>query len=665
MGQTSMEMSNGQRRVVIEAVTPEIDAGRFPIKRVVGETVQVEATIFTDGHDEISAILLYRPADESQYRPAPIEFVANDRWQGEFRVEDVGRYVYTLLGWVDHYKSWSHDLAKRIAAGQDIAVDRQIGAQLVEDAAARAGGDPALRLHEAAEKLRDVEVEVESIVTPQLEQLMFAYGDRQHATRYDRELEVVVDPPLARFSAWYELFPRSWSKEPGRHGTLRDVADQLEYIADLEFDVLYLPPIHPIGEQFRKGKNNSTKAEPGDVGSPWAIGGATGGHKSIHPELGTIEDFDHLVEVAKQRGIAIAMDYALQCSPDHPYVKEHPQWFKQRPDGTIQYAENPPKKYQDIYPFDFETPDWQALWLELKSILDYWIEHGVRVFRVDNPHTKPMRFWEWLIGSIKAEHPETIFLSEAFTRPAVMQYLAKVGFTQSYTYFTWRNTAWELTHYLEELTQTDVREYFRPNFWPNTPDILAESLWDAGRPSFIIRLVLAATLSSNYGIFGPSFELGDNRRLEEGREEYLDSEKYEIRRRDRNQPHSIAPIIKRVNQLRRGHPALQRTNNIQFHSTENEHLLAYSKMDESTEDLMLMVVNLDPHYTQSGWVSLPLEDLGIDPEQPFEAHDVLGDARYMWIGTRNYVELNPSMMPAHIFQIRRRLRTERDFDYYE
>jgi len=430
------------------------------------------------------------------------------------------------------------------------------------------------------------------------------------------------------------------------------------------FDVLYLPPIHPIGRNFRKGKNNALTTTPEDPGSPWAIGAAEGGHKAIHPQLGTLEDFRRFVTKAQEYGIELALDLAYQCTPDHPYVQAHPQWFRHRPDGSIQYAENPPKKYQDIYPIDFETEDWQALWEELKSIVQFWIDQGVRIFRVDNPHTKSFYFWEWMISDIRKSHPDVLFLSEAFTRPKVRYRLAKLGFSQSYTYFAWRNTKQELTQYLTELTQTEVREYFRPNFWPNTPDILTEYLQFGGRPAFVARLVLAATLGSNYGIYGPAFELCENRPREAGSEEYLDSEKYEIRHWDLDHPESLKEIIGRVNRIRRENPALQSNERLLFHEIDNDQLICYSKHSEDGANVMVVVVNLDPHHTHAGWMELDLGKLGLPADHPYQVHDLLSEARYLWHGSRNYIQLNPQSMPAHIFRIRRRVRTERDFDYY-
>jgi starch synthase (maltosyl-transferring) len=501
-------------------------------------------------------------------------------------------------------------------------------------------------------------------MSEEMPELMNRYSDRQFSATYPKELVVVVDREKARFSTWYEMFPRSSAPEPGRYGTFKDCEARLRYVASMGFDVIYLPPIHPIGRTHRKGRNNAPVPNADDPGTPWAIGSEEGGHKAIHPQLGTVEDFQRFVVRAREHGIEVALDIAFQCAPDHPYVKEHGEWFRWRPDNTVQYAENPPKKYEDIYPFDFETKDWKELWEELKTIVLFWIEQGIRIFRVDNPHTKPFRFWEWLIGDLKNANPDVIFLAEAFTRPKVMYRLAKLGFTQSYTYFAWRNTKRELTQYFTELTQTELREYFRPSLWPNTPDILTEYLQFGGRPAFLVRLVLAATLGANYGIFGPAFELGENRPKEPGSEEYLDSEKYEIKYWDVARPDSLKDLVGRVNRIRRENYALHSDRSLRFHQVDNEQLICYSKRADDLSNVILVVVNLDPHHTQSGWVEFPLDELGIDPQKPYQMHDLLSDARYLWQGSRNYVELNPQTIPAHIFRMRRRVRTERDFDYY-
>jgi starch synthase (maltosyl-transferring) len=473
-----------------------------------------------------------------------------------------------------------------------------------------------------------------------------------------------VDPVRARFSSWYELFPRSTAEEPGKHGTFADCEKRLEYIADMGFNVVYLPPIHPIGHLFRKGRNNAPAAQPGDCGSPWAIGSAEGGHKAIHSELGTIEDFRHFVARAGELGLSVALDIAFQAAPDHPYVREHESWFRKRPDGTIQYAENPPKKYQDIFPLDFESDDWTGMWEELKSVFLYWLDQGVTIFRVDNPHTKAFPFWEWVIAEIKREHPEVLFLAEAFTRPKVMYRLAKIGFSQSYTYFPWRNGKDEIAAYLTELTQSPVREFLRPNQWTNTPDILTEFLQIGGRAAFAIRLLLAATLGASYGVYGPAFELLENRPLRRGSEEYLDSEKYEIRHWDLERPDSLRPLMTRVNEIRNSNPALQNDWSLRFHSINNDQLLCYSKESEDRSNLLLIVVNLDPHYTQAGYVTLPLNELEISHDRAYEAEDLLTGERYLWHGERNYLELNPARQSGHILKIHRSLKVETDFEYF-
>lgn len=662
-------ITKGRNRVVIENVRPEINCGRFPIKRVIGEKVVVSADIIADGHDSISARLLYKKLGEDVWKEAPMHFIENDRWQGEFTVEELGIYHYTLIGWVDHFKAWQESLRKKFEAAQDVGVDMLVGVGHIEETSKRASGNDKRRLIEFGNFLRNnKEVNVEKAISTalgeELSGLMDRYPDREFATNYGKELTIVVDRERALFGAWYEIFPRSrLLGSDKRHGTLKDCEAILPEVARMGFDVLYLAPIHPIGKTNRKGRNNSLELSADDPGSPWAIGSEEGGHKAIHPLLGNLEDFERLVNKAKDFGIEIAMDLAFQCSPDHPYVREHPEWFRWRPDNTVQYAENPPKKYEDIFPLNFETEHWQGLWEELKSIVLFWIEKGVRIFRVDNPHTKPFHFWEWLIKDIKRDYPEVIFLSEAFTRPKVMYYLAKLGFTQSYTYFTWRNTKREFMEYFTELTQTEVREYFRPNLWPNTPDILPEHLQYGGRPAFIVRLALAATLSSSYGIYGPAFELCINQALP-GREEYLDSEKYEIKHWDWDKPENLKDLITKINRIRKENPALQTTWNLKFYEVDNEYLLFYGKATEDLSNIILVVVNLDPFHTQSGWVTVPIHAFGIDPSQPYLVHDLLTDDKYIWQGERNYVQLNPHGLPVHIFRLRKRLKREADFDYF-
>jgi starch synthase (maltosyl-transferring) len=647
----------GQRRVVIENVTPQVDGGRFAVKRTVGDGLTVEADAFADGHDEIRVVLRWAYGDDEEWRETEMEPLGNDRWRASFRLERAGRYRYTVGGWVDRFRTWRHDLDKRVAAGQDVSVDLQIGRQLVAAAADRAEAAGALP---DARRLGALEPDDEPLV-----ELLDQYPDRANEAIFDRVLEVVVDRELARFSAWYELFPRSASADPKRHGTLRDVIDRLPYVSRLGFDVLYLPPIHPIGRQFRKGPNNVTTATPEDPGVPWAIGGPEGGHTAIHPDLGTLDDFRALVAAADAAGIAIALDIAFQASPDHPWATEHPAWFRSRPDGTIQYAENPPKKYQDIYPFDFESEDWRGLWQALHDVFVFWIEQGVRVFRVDNPHTKPFAFWEWLIGELKRRQPELIFLSEAFTRPKVMYRLAKLGFSQSYTYFTWRNTKQELADYFAELYSPPVNQFFRPNAWPNTPDILHEVLQVGGRPAFEARVVLAATLSANYGIYGPAFELLENEPREPGSEEYLNSEKYEQRTWDLQRPDSLAPLISRLNRARRQHRALQSNERLWFHAVDNDQLLAYTKNTADRRDIVLTVVNLDFHRPQSGTLRLGLEGLGLPANAPYEVIDLLDGTTQLWHGAQNVVALDPASRAAYVFALQPLPRSEREFETYQ
>jgi starch synthase (maltosyl-transferring) len=660
---------NEQQRVVIEHVRPEIDDGRFPVKRVVGDSVTVEAAVFADGHDQVACRVLHWRENPSEAHSSSMKALGNDLWRGEFSVSALGRYFYTVEGWIDRFQTWRGDLIKRISAGQDVRTDLLIGAALIEESASRASAAAihAKTLRAWSERLRreqSDECAKLAAADEELLELMRQYPDWRSATRYHKQLVVVVDREKARYSSWYEVFPRSCSPEPARHGTLRDCEARLPYIASMGFDVVYLPPIHPIGKTFRKGKNNSSPAGQDDVGSPWAIGCSKGGHTAVNPKLGTLEDFEHFRLKAKDHGLEVALDIAFQCSPDHPYVQQHREWFRSRPDGSIQYAENPPKKYEDIYPLDFETKDWRALWDELKSVFLFWIGRGVRIFRVDNPHTKPFAFWEWVINEIKAAHPDVLFLAEAFTRPHVMYRLAKLGFSQSYTYFTWRNTKQELTDYFTELTRTEVREYLRPNLWPNTPDILSEFLQTGGRAAFMIRLILAATLGSNYGIYGPAFELCENTPLRQGSEEYLDSEKFQIKHRDLNATWSLKDLISRTNAIRKQNPALQRDHTLHFHNTDNPMLLCYSKTTEDLSNVVLTVVNLDPFHRQTGWVILDLGAMGLDGSHDFQANDLLGEGRYLWRGSSNYVELAPESLPAHIFHIRRWVRTERDFDYY-
>ena len=639
----------GRRRAVIENVRPQVDGGRFPAKRVVGDTLVVDADVFADGHDEVRALLSWRTPAGPAWQQQEMEPLDNDRWQASFRLGEVGRYEFFVSAWVDYWRTWVHDLQKRVDAGQDVTVDLQIGAQLVAAAATRAtSADHATVLNETAAHLTTT-----AALETGLNKLMDLYPDLGQATTLDPPLQVTVDPVRARFSAWYELFPRSASPEPKRHGTFDDVINRLDYVVGLGFDVLYLPPISPIGRQFRKGPNNREQGTAADLGVPWAIGGSVGGHTAIHPQLGDLGGFDRLIHAARQRNIEIALDIAFQASPDHPWVTEHPEWFRARPDGTIQYAENPPKKYQDTYPFDFESSDWRGLWQALNDVFRFWIGHGVSIFRVDNPHTKPFAFWEWCLNDLKADHPQVLFLAEAFTRPKVMYRLAKIGFSQSYTYFTWRNNAAEMQEYLEELTQPPVSDFFRPNFWPNTPDILHADLQTGGPAAFEARLVLAATLSSTYGIYGPAFELGESTPREPGSEEYLNSEKYQQRTWDLTGGARLRGLIERVNGARRDHPALQTNERLLFHPVDNPNLLAYSKNTANQRDVILSVVNFDYHATHSGVITIDLAGLGLVDDEPYEAVDLLDDQTYTWTGPRAWVELDPAVRAAHVLWLRR------------
>ena len=676
------DRTEGRARVVIEGVDPEIDAGKFPAKAVAGDPFRVECDAFADGHELLRCVLRWRPAGERGWREVEMRPLMNDRWHAAFVPEEPGRCEYGIDGWVDPYGSWLRDLHKRVDAGQDVRVDLEIGAALIEERAGRLGRAASARdiraLRETAERMRRplAPSELHELL-PLLDgdacALMNEHDPRAFATHSPRDLEVVVDREKAAFSAWYEMFPRSTGKH-GSHGTFATAAAMLPYVAELGFDVVYLPPIHPIGTTKRKGKNNQVTAQAGDVGSPWAIGADAGGHTAIEPALGTLADFGGFRARAEELGLEVALDVAFQCSPDHPWVREHPSWFRHRPDGSIQYAENPPKKYQDIYPLNFECEDWRDLWRELRGVFEFWMDQGVRVFRVDNPHTKTLPFWEWCIPELKRRDPGLIFLSEAFTRPKVMYHLAKLGFTQSYTYFTWRNHRWDLTEYLKELTTTPVRHFFRPSFWPNTPDILTETLQHGGRPAFLMRAVLAATLTANWGIYGPAYELLEHRPREEGSEEYLESEKYELRHWDLDRPDSLRHVIARLNRARREHPALQRDHSLRFHDTDNESLLCYSKRSRrpaavkplaQDDDLLLMVVNLDPAHRQSGWTQLDLEALGLGADEDYQVHDLLGGGWHHWHGARNYVELDPNVTPAHVLEVVRSPRTERDFEHYD
>ena len=642
-----------RRTIVIEDVAPTVDGGRYPIKREVGGRVEVSADVFKEGHDLLLVFLKYRRLDEPAWRETPMRFVDNDRWAGAFSVDTNARYVYTIEALPDAFRSWLADLGKRVAAGQDVASELREGAALVRAAAGRATGDAAAALLAWVERIERVPSQAEAATAagdPALAALIDRHLDRADATWAEREYEVIVDRERARFAAWYEFFPRSGVA--GRHGTFRDAEAQLERAAAMGFDVVYLPPIHPIGRAHRKGPNNTLTANPGDHGSPWAIGAAEGGHDAVHPDLGTLADFEHFVARARALGLEVAIDFAIQASPDHPWAREHPEWFFHRPDGTIKYAENPPKKYQDIYPISFYGDDPSALWQEMKRIIEVWISRGVTTFRVDNPHTKPVRFWEWLIREVQTAHPQVIFLAEAFTRPKMMKVLAKAGFTQSYTYFTWRNEKTELQDYLIEITTPPVAEYFRGNLWPNTPDILHETLQRGGRPAFKLRLVLAATLSSLYGIYS-GYELCENEPFAPGSEEYRHSEKYEPKVRDWNAPGNLTRFITRVNRVRREHRALQFYRNLSFYTADDAAILWYGKMTPARDDVVFVAANMDCFGTHATMVDVPIHELGIAPDQPYRMHEVLSDVTHEWRGPRGYVELDPMRDPAQIFVLRR------------
>ena len=661
---------DGRVRAVIENVTPSVDGGRFAAKCIAGDRVVIEADCFADGHDVVAARLLWRRDEEAQWRLQPMAALGNDRWRAEFVPEAPGRYRYTVQAWVDRFLSWRHDFERRIDE-TDLRLAASSGAALAAQAAERGSGDTAARLSDWAQRLeRAARAEADMAqlkllgLDAEMAEAMMRLPDLRFACVHAVEYPLIVDRERARFSTWYEFFPRSAAQRPGVHGTFKDCEAMLPYVAQMGFDVVYFPPIHPIGRRNRKGKNNTLTPVEGDVGSPWAIGAEEGGHKAVHAPLGTLADFERLVQRARDHRIEIALDIAFQCAPDHPYVKAHPQWFRRRPDGSVQYAENPPKKYQDIYPFDFESDDWQAMWRELADVMLFWVGHGVKIFRVDNPHTKAFPFWEWAITTIKAQHPDVLFLSEAFTRPRVMHRLAKLGFSQSYTYFTWRNTKRELTEYFTELAHGRGHDYFRPNAWPNTPDILPEALQYGGRPAFMSRLVLAATLSSSYGIYGPSYEHLEAAAREPGAEEYLNSEKYELKVRDLARADSLAAFIGRVNRIRHDNPALQSNDTLRFLPVDNEQLIAYAKHTPEHDNVVICVVNLDPHHAQSGWIRVDLEGLGLAPDEAFQVHELLTDARHLWHGERNYVSLDPLRVPAHVFRLRRRVRREQDFDYF-
>lgn len=639
---------NGQSRIIIENVQPQVENGLYAAKRTVGERVDITADIFADGHDHIRARILYKSVGEPSWKSLEMTHEGNDSWHASFYVEKKAEYRFTVVAWIDHFDTWYDGLKKKIAAGVDVWLELQEGAIMLQTLS----GGKNETLLKWATRLNDPEHynnNLKAIAQSDFQEIVHANPLVEFETVYEKELIITVEHSKANFSTWYEIFPRSAGRD-GKHGTFQDVIKLLPRVAAMGFDVLYMPPIHPIGKLNRKGKNNTVKSLEGEPGSPWAIGSDEGGHKAVHQALGTLEDYKKLITSARKLNIDIALDLAFQCAPDHPYVKEHPEWFKSRPDGSIQYAENPPKKYQDIYPFNFECDEWQALWQELKSVIIFWIEQGVKIFRVDNPHTKPIPFWQWVIAEINKDYEDIIFLSEAFTRPKIMASLARVGFTQSYTYFTWRVNKTEIIEYMTELVKGPSRDYFRPNFWPNTPDILPFHLQHQDENIFIIRLILAATLSSNYGLYGPAYEFCDNTPIE-GREEYFNSEKFEIKQYDWKKTSRMTDIISIINKARKEHRALQSTWNIQFCPIENKNLLAFLKATDDLSSIMLIVITLDPHTKQSGYVQLPKAKLNIKDQINIKLHDLVTEDRYTWTQEWNFVALDPYKLPFHLFKL--------------
>ncbi|MEQ1587937.1 MAG: alpha-1,4-glucan--maltose-1-phosphate maltosyltransferase [Cyclobacteriaceae bacterium] len=641
-------MTKGKTRVIIENVQPLVDGGLYPAKRTVGERVDVTASIYGDGHDHIRAEVLYKKQEATQWERVELTPTFNDEWKASFYVPEKGTYVYTLQAWVDHFDTWYDGFKKKANAKVDVKVELMEGAILI-----RTLSESNKDLISVARKLEDTQryqVAIDLILSKEFAKVVHENPLRENETKLNQEISIQVEYTKANYSAWYELFPRSASLESGKHGTFQDCIRLLPRIAAMGFDVLYFPPIHPIGKINRKGKNNNVRSLPDEPGSPWAIGSDEGGHKSVLPALGTLEDFKKLIAESKKLGIDVAMDIAFQCAPDHPYVQEHPEWFKQRPDGSIQYAENPPKKYQDIYPFNFESDNWKALWEELRSVFFFWMEQGVTIFRIDNPHTKPIPFWHWVIAEVQKQNPDVIFLSEAFTRPKVMASLAKVGFTQSYTYFTWRVSKQELIEYVNDLVYGPSRNYFRPNFWPNTPDILPYHLQNQGENSFILRYALAATLSSNYGVYGPSYEFYENTPIE-GREEYFNSEKYELRNYDWKRTNRMTDIMSLLNKIRKENEALQSTWNVQFCPIENNQIIAFLKATDDLSNIILVVANLDTNRGQSGYIQLPKERLKLTDKVNIKLHDLITDEHYTWTQDWNFVDLNPHKMPFHLFKL--------------
>ena len=640
-----------QTRIIIESVKPQLDGGSFFIKRIVNQLVNVSAHVFSDGHDVVECCVKFKQEKDKKWSEVRMIPTENDEWQAEFMVEKQGFYSYFIEGWVDYALNWQHGTERKIKDNQHVKSELLEGAEYCQAILKEVTKEEKAYLNSAIKAFQDAKLydsAIEIALSDELHQIFKKYPTRTLANS-TAELKVYVDRKKALFSTWYEFFPRSTSETPGKHGTFKDCERLLPRVVEMGFDTLYFPPIHPIGEVNRKGKNNATTAEKGDVGSPWGIGSKYGGHKSTHPELGTIDDFKALVKKAQSMGIEIAMDYALQAAPDHPYVKDFPQWFKWRPDGTVQYAENPPKKYQDIQPIYFESGDWKNLWKELLDVALFWIEEcGIKVYRVDNPHTKPFYFWGWLIGEIKKKHPDVLFLSEAFTRPKIMNELAKQGFSQSYTYFTWRNTKAELIEYVTELTQTEQKEFFRPNFWPNTPDILPFALQTGNESVYLQKYFLAATLSSSVGVYGPAYEFLIHQPISKGKEEYLNSEKYEVYHWDWEAKNKLTMLITRINHIRKQQESLQQTNNIVFCKTDNEQLMAYYKFNDAKTDHTLMVCSLNAQNPLQAVVRLPLE-IG---NQPVKVTDLITGNSYFWDREWNFVELHPAL-PFHLFKIER------------
>ena len=643
-----------QTRIIIENVTPQLDGGAFYIKRIVGQSIEVKANVFADGHDVVACSVKYKHQSDKKWQEVRMTETSNDEWVACFQVQQQGFYSYFVEGWVDYALNWQHGTERKIQDNQYVRSELLEGAEYCQAILKEANASEKKYLSNAINAFQEKALYNEGIaiaLSSELHHIFQKYPTRTLANK-SHELKAFVDRKKALFSTWYEFFPRSASEEPGKHGTFKDCEKLLPRVAAMGFDTLYFPPIHPIGEVNRKGKNNATTAEPGDVGSPWGIGSQFGGHKATHPDLGTIADFKSLVATAKELGIEIAMDYALQAAPDHPYVKEFPQWFKWRPDGTVQYAENPPKKYQDIQPIYFESGDWKNLWKELLDVALFWVEEcGVRVFRCDNPHTKPFYFWGWLIAEIQKKHPDVLFLAEAFTRPKIMHELAKQGFTQSYTYYTWRNTKAELIEYMNELTQTEQKDFFRPNFWPNTPDILPYALQSAQESVYLHKYFLAATLSSSVGIYGPVYEYMVSEAMP-GKEEYHNSEKYEAQYWDWTIQNKLITLITRINKIRYEHPSLQQTNNISFCATDNDQVIAYYKFDDDHADETIMVCNLDPYYMKQAWVQLPLKAMGVQEGQQVKVIDLITGNSYIWDKEWNFVELHPTL-PFHLFKIQK------------